>query len=129
VGRAVVAVGVVGALILAGAWLFGGLGMRLLYGPDFEIDRSVLVLLGTLTAFYLLGEVLNQALFARGLARLAALGWLVGLSASLASFALLRMGVLERVSLALALGAAVAVMAQTALYLAARRPDPERLGG
>ena len=122
VGRAVVAVGMVGALILAGAWLFGGLGMRLLYGPDFEIDRGVLVLLGTLTAFYLLGEVLNQALFARGLARLAALGWLVGLGASLASFALLRMDVLERVSLSLALGAAVAVAAQAALYLAARRP-------
>lgn len=122
VGRAVAAVGGVGALILAGAWLFGGLGMRLLYGPDFEIDQGILVLLGALAAFYLLGEVLNQALFARGLARLAALGWAAGLVSSLAALAALRLDVLERVSFALALGAAVAVAVQAALYVVARRP-------
>jgi O-antigen/teichoic acid export membrane protein len=102
--------------------------MRLLYGPRFEASREVLVALATLAAFYLMSDLLNQALFARGHARLAALGWLVGLPVSAASLVLLTTGILERVSYSLALGTLAAAVAQATFYLATRE-RPARATG
>lgn len=126
IARALAMVGLVGVSMVGGAWLFGEWGIKIFAGSDFDASREVLAALAALAAFYLLGEVLNQALFARSLARLAALGWAVGLASSLASLAVLRMDLLERVSFSLALGAAAAVLAQAALYLLVRRPEGPR---
>ena len=69
-------------------------------------------------------ETLNQLLYALGRSRLAALGWLVGLLCAALCLITLRMDLIERISLSLVVGAAVAALAQIGFYLAARRrPD------
>lgn len=121
VGKAAGAVGLVGILMVAGAWLLGEWGIRLFAGPGFDTARAVLASLALLAAFYLLAETLNQALFALGHARLAALGWLLGLPVSGICMALPVADPLYRVSFSLALGAFAAAVAQAAFYLAVRR--------
>lgn len=126
IGRTLAIVGFIGAAMVAGAWLLGEWGLKIFAGRDFDASREMLATLALLAAFYLLAEVLNQALFARNQARLAALGWAVGLVSSVVSLAALQTDVLERVSLSLALGAGAAVVAQAVLYLIARRPEGVR---
>ncbi len=125
VGKAAGAVGLAGAATVAGVWLFGERAMSLFYGPGFGAGREALVLLATLAAFYLLSETLNQALFSLGRARLAVLGWLVGLlTAAVCAATLPGAGTLDGISLSLALGAVATTASQTAFYLAARRRVP-----
>ena len=116
--RAAGIVSLVGVLMIGGAWLLGEWGLRLF--ANFEAGRGVLVALAAMAAFYILSETLNQALFALGRERLAALGWLLGLLASILCVAALNLGVVERVSFSLAFGTLVAALAQVAFYLAAR---------
>ena len=119
--RAVGAVGAVGLLTVVAAWTLGEWGLRLFAGPEFDASRGVLAALAALAAFYLLAETINQALLALGRAKLAALGWLLGLPVSIVCLAALRIGVVERVSFSLALGALAAAAFQAAFYLASRR--------
>ena len=126
VGRAAAAVGLVGVLMVAGTWLLGEWGIRLFAGEGFDTSRAVLVALALLAAFYLLAETLNQALFALGHARLAALGWLLGLPVTGVCMALPVSDLLYRVSLSLALGVFAAAVAQAAFYLTVRRWSSER---
>src|ERR671916_479858 len=112
VGRAAGTVGLVGVLMVAGTWLLGEWGIRLFAGEGFDTTRAVLVSLALLAAFYLLAETLNQALFALGHARLAALGWLLGLPVSGLCMALPVADPLYRVSYALTVGAFAAAAAQ-----------------
>src|SRR5918994_2167430 len=126
VGRAAAAVGLVGVLMVAGTWLVGEWGIRLFAGEGFDTSRAVLVTLALLAAFYLLAETLNQALFALGHARLAALGWLLGLPVCGVCMALPVSDPLYRVSLSLALGVFAAAVAQAAFYLTVRRWSSER---
>src|SRR5829696_7940706 len=121
VARATGVVGLVGVLMVTGTWLLGEWGIRLFAGDEFDTTRWVLVPLALLAAFYLLSETLNQALFALGHARLAALGWLVGLPVAAACMVLPVAGLLQRVSFALALGALAVAVAQAAFYLTVRR--------
>jgi O-antigen/teichoic acid export membrane protein len=121
VTKAAGAVGLVGVLMVAGTWLLGEWGIRLFAGPGFDTTRAVLVSLALLAAFYLLAETLNQALFALGHARLAAIGWLLGLPVSGVCMALPVADPLERVSFSLALGAFAAALAQAAFYFMVRR--------
>ena len=114
-------VGLVGLLMVAGTWMFGGWGLRLFAGAEFDASRAVLVALAMMAAFYLLSDALNQAHFAPGQGRLAALGWFVGLLASAACLAALGVGVVERVSYSLALGTFVAATVQGMFYLLTRR--------
>ena len=116
--RAVGVVGLVGFLMVAGTWVLGEWAMRLFAGSEFDASREVLVTLALLAAFYLMCDMLNQALFALGRARRAALGWLIGLLVSAASVAVLGVDILERVSYSLALGALAAAAAQSAFYAA-----------
>ncbi|MDQ4129348.1 MAG: hypothetical protein M3151_15615 [Actinomycetota bacterium] len=119
--------GLIGLLMVGGAWLLGAWALKLFAGSDFETSRGVLVALAALAAFYILSETLNQALFALGRERFAALGWFSGLLASIASLVALDLGVVERVSFSLALGALVAALAQAVFYLATRgwsNPSP-----
>ena len=123
--RAVSAVGTVGIAMVAGTWLLGEWAVGLVYGEAFEADRGLLVTLAALAALYLLSETLNQALFALGRGRVAALGWFVGLPVSVICLATLGVGVVERVAYSLSLGVFAATVAQAALYIALRRrPGP-----
>jgi O-antigen/teichoic acid export membrane protein len=117
VARALGVVGLVGLLMVAGTWMFGGWGLRLFAGAEFDASRAVLFALATMAAFYLLSDVLNQGLFALGQGRLAAFGWFVGLLASAVCLTVLGVGVVERVAYSLALGTFVAAVAQGTLYL------------
>jgi len=126
--RAGAAVLAAGAGLVAGVWLLGELGMRLLYGPGFEAGRGVLTALAVLAAAYLVCELLSQALFAAGRARLAVLGWAVGLAVAAVSVAVAWPGsgaqsgaALAGLSYPLALGAVAATLAQAALYAMSRR--------
>jgi O-antigen/teichoic acid export membrane protein len=119
VGRALGIIALVGILMVGGTWLLGEWGMGL-FAPDFDASRALLVGLAALAAFYILSDTLNQALFARGRGRLAALGWLAGLPVCGVSLALLRVDILERVSYSLALGTLAAAAAQATFYLATR---------
>jgi O-antigen/teichoic acid export membrane protein len=119
--RAVGIVGLVCGLMVGGTWVLGEWAMRLFAGREFDASREVLVTLAVLAAFYLMCDMLNQALFALGHARLAAFGWLIGLLVSAASVAVLSVDILERVSYSLALGAFAAAAAQTAFYVATRK--------
>lgn len=119
--RAVSAVAAVGVAMVAGTWLLGEWAVGLVYGEAFEADRGLLATLAVLAAFYLLSETLNQALFALGRGRLAALGWFVGLPVSILCLAALNVGVVERVAYSLSLGVFTAAVAQAALYLVVRR--------
>ena len=117
VARALGVVGLVGVLMVAGTWMFGGWGLRLFAGAEFDASRAVLVALATMAAFYLLSDALNQGLFALGQGRLAAIGWFVSLLASAVCLVTLGIGVVERVAYSLALGTFVATAVQAAFYL------------
>ena len=119
--RAAGIVGLVGLLMVGGTWALGGWAMSLFAGRGFDASRALLVTLAVLAAFYLMCDMLNQGLFALGRARLAALGWLIGLLVSACSLALLATEILERVSYSLALGALAAAVSQAAFYLVVRR--------
>ncbi len=119
VGRTLGIIALVGILMVGGTWLLGEWGMGL-FAPDFDASRALLVGLAALAAFYILSDTLNQALFARGHGRLAALGWLAGLPVCGVSLALLRVDILERVSYSLALGTLAAAASQATFYLATR---------
>src|SRR5215216_5802221 len=120
VARTLGVVGLIGVLMVAGTWMFGGWGLRLFAGAEFDASRAVLVALATMAAFYLLSDALNQGLFALGQGRLAALGWFVGLLASAVCLAALGVGVVERVAYSLALGTFVAAVAQGMFYVGMR---------
>jgi len=119
--RALGVVGLVGVLMVGGTWMFGGWGLRLFAGAEFDASRAVLVALATMAAFYLLSDALNQGLFALGHGRLAALGWFVGLVTSAVGLMALGVGVVERVAYSLALGTFVAAAAQGTFYLVTRQ--------
>jgi O-antigen/teichoic acid export membrane protein len=119
VGRAVGIVVLVGILMMGGTWLLGEWAMGL-FAPDFDASRGLLVGLAALAAFYILSDMLNQALFARGLGRLAVLGWLVGLPVCGVCLELLRTDIIERVAYSLALGTLAAAASQAAFYLVTR---------
>ena len=126
VGKAAGVVGLVGVLMVAGTWALGEWGIRLFAGPGFDTSQGVLVTLALLAAFYLLAETLNQALFALGHTRLAALGWLLGLPVCAVCMALPLADPLYRVSFSLALGAFAAAASQAAFYLTLRRRPNRR---
>lgn len=119
--RAAGIVGVVGVLMVGGAWVFGEWGLKVFAGDRYEAENTLLILLAALAAFYLLSETLNQALYALGRGRLAALGWVAGLLSAALCVLVLRTDLIERISVSLVIGAAVAALAQVVFYLAARR--------
>ena len=127
VGKAVGIVALVGILMLGGTWLLGEWGMGL-FAPDFDASRGLLVGLAALAAFYILSDMLNQALFARGHGRLAVLGWLVGLPVCGVCLELLGAHVIERVAYSLALGTLAAAASQAAFYLTTRERPAEATG-
>lgn len=97
--------------LVLGVWLLGAVAMPILYGSEVRMGQDLLVVLALLAAFYLMGELLNQVLFARGLTPYAASSWLLGLVATGAATAVIQGELLHRVSYSLAIGGAVTVLA------------------
>ena len=118
--RATGLVFLVGVLMVVGAGLFGEWGLKVFAGNPFDAENTFLATLAALAAFYLLSETLNQALFALGRGRLAAAGWAIGLLGAILCLLVLRLDLVERISLSLVAGAAVAAVAQIVFYLAVR---------
>ncbi len=120
------AVGVIlltGAAMVGGTWLIGEWAMKIFAGASFEAGKGLLVALAALAAAYLLSDVLNQALFAREMARRCAVAWVVGIPICAVCLAFLDGDLLIRLSLALVAGTAAVVLVQTAFYLTARRVE------
>ena len=118
--RSAALAGAVGVLMVGGAWLLGQWALGVIYGPDFFVGRGLISALAALAAFYLLSETLNQALFALGRGRLAALGWFVGLLTAIVCFTVLQTNVADGIAYSLALGAFFAAVAQVVFYLILR---------
>lgn len=118
VRRAVSFVGVVCVALVSGTWLFGELAMRILYGEKSAVGRELLTVLAALAAAYLMCELLNQVLFARGFARLAAASWMAGLAVTAIAIFALDADLLTRVSYGLALGTISTAIGQAICYLA-----------
>jgi O-antigen/teichoic acid export membrane protein len=121
--RALGVVGLIGTLMVGGAWLLGEWGLKIYAGQEFVASSSVLVALAAMAAFYLLSETVSQGLFALGRGRLAAIGWFVGLLVSAACLAALGVGVVERVSYSLAVGTFAAAAMQGMFFLVLRRRE------
>ncbi len=133
VRRAVGVMSIAGAALILVTWLLGERIMPF-FGSEFRLGRGLLTVLAVVAAFYLVAELLNQVLFARGLARLAAMGWLLGICATgLATWLLDGADLLERVSYGLAAGTLSTVLALAAFHwltlnrlaLSAESPDVE----
>jgi O-antigen/teichoic acid export membrane protein len=123
VGTAVGIMAAAGLGLVGGTWLLGEKVMPL-FGKEFRLERGLLTVLAVVAACYLLGELLNQVLFARGLARLAATGWLLGIAVTGLATWLIRAELLERVALALGAGTATTVLALAAAHLLTLRGRP-----
>lgn len=123
-GLAVAAWGVlalVGAALVLGVWLLGGVLIRVLFGPGFRTGGEILLALAILAAFYMQCELFNQVLFARQRGMLAALGWLAGLAAAGVVVALFPADVLHRVAYGLAAGSVATLLTQVGLHLVTLR--------
>ena len=119
--RAVAMVGTVGVSMVGGAWFLGEWALRFVFDFDFPAGRGLIATLAALAAFYLLSETLNQALFALGRGRLAALGWFVGLLVAAVFLLFIRTeSVVDGIAYSLALGAFFAAVAQGVFYFVAR---------
>jgi O-antigen/teichoic acid export membrane protein len=91
-----------GTLIVAFAAVAGPEALRFVYGPDFEADRTSLVLLGTGVAFYLSATTFSQALLALEAAGRAATAWVTAAVLFVVLYLALPGTELERVSMAFA---------------------------
>lgn len=101
VWKAVAIVSLVGVVLVGGMWLLGEFAMRLVYGSKFAVSQELLTVLAMLAAFYLLCELLNQVLFARGLAWGAVASWVLGVFVAIGATLVLQNEILSRVSYAL----------------------------
>ncbi|CAN5707688.1 hypothetical protein BH24ACT21_BH24ACT21_11700 [soil metagenome] len=121
--RSAALVGTVGVLMVGGAWFLGEWALRFVFEFDFDNERGLLAALAALAAFYLLSETLNQALFALGRGRLAALGWFAGLLVAVGCLFFVRTdAVVDGIAYSLAFGTFFAAGAQGFFYLIARVP-------
>ncbi len=124
VKRAVGLIVLVDIGLVLGVWLLGEQVMPLLYGSEARMSRDLLVVLAILAALYLMGELLNQVLFARGLTPYAAGSWLLGVVGTGVATLLIQTELLHRISYALAVGSAVTVLSLAASHLLTRRSRP-----
>ena len=95
---------------IVGAFLFGPLVVRILFGPDYDLGRRNLTMLAASSALYMLAITTSQAIIAlHGHARVA-IGWLVGVITFLVVTALGN-DLLLRVETGLVAGSAMSVLA------------------
>ena len=115
-------VGLIGLFMLGGTWVLGEWAIKLA-GKDFDAGRALLMSLAALAAFYLICDLMNQVLFARGLGRLAVAAWVSSLPVAGICMAVLDVEVLYRISISLVVGVCVVAILQTTFYLLATRTD------
>jgi O-antigen/teichoic acid export membrane protein len=128
--RLMTAVAGLGVAAVIGAFLFGPLVVRILFGPDYDLGRRNLTMLAASSALYMLAITTSQAIIAlHGHARVA-IGWLAGVITFLVVTALGN-DLLLRVEMGLVAGSAMSVLA---LWLLLRpmlkrggEPDEESL--
>ena len=121
--RAAGALGLFALALTVAALAAGPFGMRILYGPGFEVARLDLAILAAGVGGYLAASAFSQAALARGEAGRAATIWTL----SAATFVISELAVtgssLHRVSIAFALAAVVNTVLFTALVMR-REPAP-----
>jgi O-antigen/teichoic acid export membrane protein len=104
---------------VAGVWLLGEQALALIYGPEFAVGLSTLVVVAVSGGVFMLAQVQAQALLAHEQERVVALAWAAGVVGALVSLPL--PGTLDlRVAVALTIGSAVSFLALT---IALRRTD------
>ena len=108
----------VGVAFVAGLAAVGPWALSLLYGPEFQSSRGVLVLLGLGAAAYMVAQALAQALIALQAYRASLAGWAVGAACFFGGLAI-PAGLELRVSGALLLGGLAAALSM--LYGLVRR--------
>jgi O-antigen/teichoic acid export membrane protein len=117
----------IGVIGIGATALVGPQAVQLLFGPEFGIEREVIVVLATSAILFMLVQVIVQALLALGRDGWAIWVWLSGL-AGLVLALLVPLGLAMRVSVALTAGSAAAlVVAALALRRVLRGwtpPDP-----
>lgn len=114
-------VGLVGLLMLGGTWVLGQWAIKLAAGQDYNPGRGLLMSLAALAALYLICDLMNQTLFARGLGRLAALAWVSSLPVAGLFLVLLEIPILYRISVSLVVGVFVVAVLQAVFYLTTRK--------
>jgi O-antigen/teichoic acid export membrane protein len=97
-------------VIVAGAAAFGPEGMRLVYGPEYVVDRIDLALLGLGVGFYMATATFSQALLALDRGRGAAAVWTAGAVGFLVLYAVLPGGTLLRVAASFAMATAATML-------------------
>lgn len=97
------------ALIVLTVSLVGPEAMQLVYGPEYEVGRLELALLGAGVGCYLATSTFSQALLALDSGRVAAAGWVASAVVFLGVYLVTPGGELMRVAVAFAVGTAVAV--------------------
>ena len=114
VGRAAGGLGLFAAGLTVAALAAGPFGMRILYGPGFEVARMDLAILAAGVGGYLAASAFSQAALARGDAMRAAMIWTLSAVTFVGAELLVAGSPLHRVSVAFALAAAI----NTALFAA-----------
>jgi O-antigen/teichoic acid export membrane protein len=124
--------GAIGAVGIGATALVGPQAVRLLFGPGFDIDRGVIVVLATSAIVFMLVQVVVQALLALGRDGWAIWVWVSGLAGLLLAL-VVPLALAMRVAVALTAGSAAAlVVAALALRHVLRgwhAADPSHLSG
>lgn len=111
----------VSMVVVATCALGGPLGMRILYGNEYVVGRSIFVWLGIGVALYLVAATLSQALLAVDAGRKAAIAWLAAAVALVAAYAALPGTEVSRVAVSFAVGAFVLLCGLARLIYAGSR--------
>ena len=118
----------IGAVATAGGFALGPEVVRLLFGPEFELDHRTVGLLALSCAAYMLAVALAQAVIALSGHRFVAASWAVGVAAFVLVTALAADELFLRVEVGLVAGSAVAAAAMAVSLVARMRAgaQPER---
>ncbi|MBO9556690.1 hypothetical protein [Cellulomonas sp.] len=101
--------GVIGAFGIGATAVVGPAAVRLLFGPEFDVDRTVIVVLAASAILFMLVQVIVQAMLALARDGWAICVWAAGLVGLLLCL-VVPLGLALRVSLALTAGSATALV-------------------
>jgi len=115
-GRVASGTAVLAAVGVVGAWIVGRPIVRLLFGPTFDMSRTVITVLAVSAGFFMLAQVAVQALLARRHDAMALIAWTGGLVAAIAALAV-HQSLALRVADALTIGSAVSALSAGVLAI------------
>jgi O-antigen/teichoic acid export membrane protein len=119
-GKVLAGMGLLAAVVTLVTTAVGPWGLRLLFGPGFDLSWQTFFLTSLSVALFMTASVLGQAVLALGHHRLVALGWLVGLS-GLAVGISLASDLVGRATLGLLIGAGAAMLTFAGLVVRSMR--------